>query len=239
MKLIKKIFIIVFTLLVILSALAYIDYFLVKTNNKVPKFSLKKDEKDFIVYSAPFYKVWYCKDSKAVILGGYDDPDAICSKSYEYVDGYYTNSSGIKIKKEDLELVTKNGIYTSEMVEAMKSDEEVEDAVYVADTYGRLVYKKKLDSKGNELIVNDDNYIVVFPEFVEVKDKYDWHYEEEYTDRVYCMEYRDGVEYFTRYNDGSCSKNYFKLKLDDKWCGKYKDSTLVYNEDSVKKLCEE
>ena len=113
MKLIKKIFIIVFTLLLILSALAYIDYFLVKTNNKVPKFSLKKDEKDFIVYSAPFYKVWYCKDSKTVILGGYDDPDAICHKSYEYVDGYYTNSSGLKISEEDLELITKNGIYTS------------------------------------------------------------------------------------------------------------------------------
>ncbi len=239
MKLIKKIFIIVFTLLLILSALAYIDYFLVKTNNKVPKFSLKKDEKDFIVYSAPFYKVWYCKDSKTVILGGYDDPDAICHKSYEYVDGYYTNSSGLKISEEDLELITKNGIYTSEMVEAMKDEKEVQDAVFVADTYGRLVYKKKLDSKGNEMMVGEDNYVVVFPEFVKVEGKYDWHYEEEYTDRVYCMEDRDGVEYFTRYNNGSCGKSYFKLKLDDKWCGKYKDSTLVYKEDSVKNLCEE
>lgn len=239
MKLIKKIFIIVFTLLLILFALFYIDYFLVKTNNKVPKFSLKKDEKDFIVYSAPFYKVWYCKDSKTVILGGYDDPDAICHKSYEYVDGYYTNSSGLKISEENLELITKNGIYTSEMVEAMKDEKEVQDAVFVADTYGRLVYKKKLDSKGNEIIVNKDNHVVVFPEFVKVEGKYDWHYEEEYTDRVYCMEDRDGVEYFTRYNNGSCGKSYFKLKLDDKWCGKYKDSTLVYKEDSVKNLCEE
>ena len=239
MRLIKKIFIITIVLLLILSCLSYIDYFLVKTNNKVPKFSLKKDEKDFIVYSAPFYKVWYCKDSKTVILGGYDDPDAICHKSYEYVDGYYTNSSGLKISEEDLELITKNGIYTSEMVEAMKDEKEVQDAVFVADTYGRLVYKKKLDSKGNEMMVGEDNYVVVFPEFVKVEGKYDWHYEEEYTDRVYCMEDRDGVEYFTRYNNGSCGKSYFKLKLDDKWCGKYKDSTLVYKEDSVKNLCEE
>lgn len=238
MKLIKKIFIIVFILLLILSAAFYIDYFLVKTNNKVPKFSLKKDEKDFIVYSAPFYKVWYCKDSKNVIIGGYDDPDAICQKEYEFVNGYYTNSSGIKISMKDLELITKNGIYTSEMVEAMKSKKDVQNAVYVADTYGRLVYKKKLDSKGNEMMVKD-NYVVIFPEFVEVNGKYDWHYEDEYTTRLYCMENRDGVEYFTRYNDGSCSKSYFKLKLDDNWCGKYKDSTLVYNEEAIKNLCEE
>lgn len=239
MKLIKKIFIIVFTLLLVLSALAYIDYFLVKTNNKVPKFSLKKDEKDFIIYSAPFYKVWYCKDSKNVILGGYDDPDAICPKSYEYVNGYYTNSSGLKISEEDLELITKNGVYTSEMVEAMKDDKDVQDAVFVANTYGRLVYKKKLDEKGNEMMVDDKKYIVIFPEFVKVDGKYDWHYEEKYTDRVYCMEDRDGVEYFTRYNNGSCGKNYFKLKLDSEWCGKYKDSTLVYKGNSVKSLCEE
>ena len=89
------------------------------------------------------------------------------------------------------------------------------------------------------ILMGEDNYVVVFPEFVKVEGKYDWHYEEEYTDRVYCMEDRDGVEYFTRYNNGSCGKSYFKLKLDDKWCGKYKDSTLVYKEDSVKNLCEE
>ena len=77
MRLIKKIFIIIIVLLLILSCLSYIDYFLVKTKNVVPKISLKEEKKEFIVYKAPFYKVWYCKDSKIIVIGGYDDPDAV------------------------------------------------------------------------------------------------------------------------------------------------------------------
>ena len=238
MKLIKKIFIIIFTLLIVICAISYIDYFLVKTYNKVPKIALKKDKTDFIVYSAPFYKVWYCKDSKTVIMGGYDDPDAVCPKNYEYVDGYYTNSEGVKISRKDLELITKNGIYTSEMIEQMKDNSEVEDAVYVAYNYENLMYKKLLDEKDNEVTVGDAS-VVVFPQYVEVDGKYDWHYESEYTSRYYCMKTEDDTEYFVRYNNGSCGKNYFKLKLDSKWCGIYKNSTLVYKEDSIKELCEQ
>ena len=238
MRLIKKIFIITIVLLLILSCLSYIDYFLVKTKNVVPKISLKEEKKEFIVYKAPFYKVWYCKDSKTIVIGGYDDPDAVCPKNYTYDNGYYTNSLGIKISQRDLELITKNGIYTSEMVEAMKDNKSVNDAVYVASLYGKTIYKKLVDKKDNEILI-DDNYLVAFPEFKKVKGIYDWYYDEEDETQIYCLIEKDNEIIYSKYENNSCDKNYNKLKLDAEWCGKYKDSTLVYNEDVIKKLCEE
>ena len=237
MKLIKKIFIITIVLLLILSCLSYIDYFLVKTKNVVPKISLKEDKKEFIVYKAPFYKVWYCKDSKTTVIGGYDDPDAVCPKNYTYSNGYYTNSLGVKISQRNLELITKNGIDTSAMVEAMKDNKAVNDAVYVAFLYGKTVCKKLVYKKDNEIMV-DNNYLVVFPEFNEVKGVYDWYYDEEDDMQFYCLIEKDNVIIYSKYENNSCDKKYTKLKLNAEWCGKYKDSTLVYNEDVIKKLCE-
>lgn len=234
MKLIKKIFIVIIVLLLILSGLSYIDYFLVKTKNVVPKISLKEDKDEFVVYKAPFYKVWYCKDSENIIIGGYDDPDAVCPKKYTYQNGYYTNSLGVNISQRDLELITKNGIYTSEMVEAMKDTKSVNNAVYIASLYGKTIYKKINDKKNS-----DNSYLVVFPEFKEVKGAYDWYYDEEDETKFYCLIEKENEIVYSKYENNSCDKNYIKLKLDTKWCGMYKDSTLVYNEDVIKKLCEE
>lgn len=227
MKLMKKIFMVTICLLLILSGLAYIDYFLVKTQNTVPKISFKEEKQDFTIYNALFYRVWYCKDSKTSIIGGYSDPDAVCPKIYEYNDGYYTNSSGIKISQRDLELITKDGIYTSEMVENMKSDSDVNDAIYVAYSYGRTIYKKL------------SNNLIIFPDFYKKNDKYDWYYNEEDTANYYCIVEKGNDITYSKYINNECDINYVELELDEEWCGKYKNSTLVYKDDVIKKYCKE
>ncbi len=110
--------------------------------------------------------------------------------------------------------------------------------MYVASLYGKTVYKKIVDKKDNEMMV-DDNYLVVFPEFKEEKGVYDWYYDEEDDTQFYCLTEKDNEIIYSKYENNSCDKKYTKLKLDAEWCGKYKDSTLVYNEDVIKKLCEE
>ena len=52
MKKSKLILIIIFIMLLILSALVYIDYFIVKEKNTTPKISLMTEKKEFYVYNA-------------------------------------------------------------------------------------------------------------------------------------------------------------------------------------------
>ena len=89
-------------------------------------------------------------------------------KRLKSIQDFTELGSGYKISQRDLEIITKNGIYTSEMIEAMKNNKSLNDAVYVASLYGKTVYKKIVDKNDNEILV-DDNYLVVFPEFKKVK----------------------------------------------------------------------
>ena len=233
MRLIKKILIIILVLLILGGGIVYIDYFLVKTKNIVPKLSIKEEQNaDLIVYKAIFYKVWYCKTNDTITLGNYNDPDAICPREYEYVDGYYTNSLGVSISQKDLELI-KNGIYTSEMIEAMKSESEVKDAVYIAYNYGKIKYQKALDENKKELKSSNGMNLIVFPEFIEENGEYKWIYNSE---KYYCLNETDNT--YSEYIEEKCDQNYQKITLDKEWCGKYKNSILVYN-DEIKKICEE
>ena len=133
MKKIKKILIIFIVVLAVISIAAYIDYFITKTNNTYPKIAIKKKIDDnTTVYTALLYKVWYCDSNKTYTVGSYSDKAAICPKNYSYTDGYYTNESGIKISKKDLQMLTNDGVYSSEMIENMNSDKQVEEALHVA-----------------------------------------------------------------------------------------------------------
>ena len=43
---------------------------------------------------------------------------------------------------------------------------------------------------------------------------------------------------FAKYEDGYCVGEFERLKLPEKWCKLYKNSTLVYSEELVKGLCD-
>ncbi|NLC48583.1 MAG: hypothetical protein GX758_04415 [Tenericutes bacterium] len=236
MKLFKKIFIFVIVLLVLLTLLAYIDYFLVKTNGKLPIISLKKEfeEKDVVVYNALFYKVWYCKTDKTITIGSYSDVDVICSLPYDFEDGYYTNTSGIKISEKDIYMITYKNLYTKEMIDMMKSKSNVDDALYVSNMYFGSKYEKISN-------INDKVSLVVFPEFGLNGNVYEYIYNKEDEHNYYCMknESNENETMFSKYLDGKCSDDYNYMKMDSKWCLLYKNSTLVNNPDLVKGLCEE
>lgn len=223
----KKVLIIIIVTLVLLASIVYIDYFNAKANSTSPKISLKENlDNNQILYKAVFYKVWYCKTNKTYTITSYSDVDPICPIDYRYVDGYYTNSEGIKISKRDLQLLTNDGIYTAEMIEAMNSNKQVEDAVHVAYNYGK--YKYKFSSIKSE----DGNKLVMLPDFSLEDDNYKWIYNE---DNLYCIKEKGNL-LIAKY-ENKCGK-YETIKMDKDWCQNYKSSTLVY-EDNIEKYCEE
>ncbi len=231
MKKVLKIILILVVIFIILAAGSYIDYYVAKTKNTNPKMAIKKEiNSDLIVYNGMFYKMWYCKVNKVYTIGSYGDKDAICNKNYEYTDGYYTNASGIKISKKDLQLLTNTGIYTGEMIENMSSDTQVENAIHVAEDYESTKYKTV-----NQI---DDYKIVVFQKFKEDSNgNYKWIYDENDTSKYYCLSKNKNILSKAKYDGVECGE-FEQIKMDDKWCENYKNSTLVY-EDDIEKLCEE
>ena len=224
----KKILIIAFIIILIICAGTYIDYFIAKTNNVAPKIVIKEElNENITVYKGIMYKVWYCKTNQTHIFGSYSDKDAICPKDYKYVDGYYTNVFGIKISKRNIELLTNDGIYTSEMIENMNSESQVENAVYVSYNYGKSKYKILQDKKSS-----DNNKLIIFPEFKEENGKYKWIYDEEST--KYCLKDSNQIAI---YENNKCGI-FEEIKMDQKWCSNYENSTLIYD-DNVSSLCEE
>ena len=219
----KKTFIIIVLLLIVFASLVYVDYFNTKTNKTFPKLALKSENDDAVIYTAILYRVWYCKVNKMYMIGSYSEKD-VCPKNYEYVNEVYTNSQGVNITKRDLQLLTKDGVYTSEMIENLANDKQVEDAVYVAYNYLKTSYK----------VINETetNKIVVFPEFKEVNGNYEWVYDE--SDNYYCLS-KDGTQ-VAKFDNLVCGK-YVKIKMDERWCESYKTSTLVYDE-NVESLCD-
>lgn len=232
MKRIKVISISVLILLLLLGAVVYIDYYIVKNKNTIPKISIKSETKEFYVYKALFYKVWKCKSDNSIIIGGYDDPDALCKINYEFKDGYYINSNGVEISKKDLSMLTITGVYTSDMIENMETKSDVELSLYVVSKYEMLDYKKV-----NELKSNDGYDIIVFPtfEYNSETDTYNWNYNTSDTDKYYCFD--SNKKMYSKYRNSECGE-FVSLTLDDKWCNAYKNSTLIYNKE-ISKYCVE
>lgn len=236
MKFIKKIVIFLVVVLVVFSLVAYIDYFLVKMYNKAPTLSIKSEnkEKGFTLYKAMFYKVWICDSDSSITIGSYSDADAVCTISYEFKDGYYVNASNYKITQRDMKIITTDNIYTREMIDVIASDNDIFDAVYVAYNYYKNVPK----------LVNKTTYdktkLVVFPEIVYKNNLYEWEYDTEDESKYYCEKTNDkGINIYSKYINGVCDTNYEQIKMDQKWCSLYKNSTLVYDTEKVKGLCEE
>ena len=223
MKKIVKWLIFTFILVLIIFGIVYIDYYSAKANGNNPKISIKEESENSILYKAAFYKVYYCKTNKKYIFADYNE-EVVCPNNYSYNNGYYTNSEEINISKRDLQLLTNDGIYTSEMIEQLKTETEVKNAVDVAYQFGQIKHK---------VIDEEDEYnIVIFPTFESVEDNYDWIYNEE---DKYCLKGENYNYYLAKYNDDKCEK-YEKIKMDEKWCESYKTSTLVYVK-GIENLC--
>ena len=235
MKKFIKIFVIIFTVLILVASVTYIDYFVSKTKNTYPKIALLKQlNDDLFVYNSIFYRVWYCKTNNTYTIGNYNDKDAVCPKNYQYENGYYTNSLGIKISKRDLQLLTNNDTYTHEMVDNMSSDSQVENAVHVAYNYGKINYKEIEDENLSSSL---EYKLIIFPEFVEDdKDNYNWEYDES-EENYYCLDDSQELAKVAKYENNECGV-FEEIKMDEKWCTNYKNSTLGYDT-SILKYCEE
>ena len=221
----KRFIIILIIILVVITSLIYVDYFNTKTNNTYPKLALKSENENAIIYNAVLYRVWYCKANKMYMIGSYTE-DNICPKKYEYSNGTYTNSNGVVIAKRDLQMLTNDGVYTSEMIENMTSKDQVEDAVYVVETYMKSIFKV-IDE-------TEDYKIIVFPIFKESLGNYVWEYEDNEED-YYCLS--NDEKKYAKLDNEECGK-YESFKMSKKWCELYKGSTLVYDE-GVNSLCKE
>ncbi len=223
----KKILTTIVIVIIVLVSLIYIDYFNAKTNYTSPKISLKEETDDAIEYKAVLYRVWFCKTNKMYLVGDYSE-DLVCPKNYKYENNVYKNENGVEITKRDLQLLTNDGIYTSEMIENMNSNKQVEDAVHVAFNYLKYKYKKVDKENGVD--------IALFPEFKEVDGNYRWVYDEEGEDK-YCIKEKDGILLYAKYLDNKCGK-YEEVVMDELWCEAYKNSTLVYKSE-IQVLCKE
>ena len=224
MKRLLKYLIVIFVIVIVFFSIVYIDYFNAKKNNTNPKISIMVESENYILYKALFYRVYYCRTNKKNIIASYNE-EVICPNNYEYQNGIYTNREGIKISKNKLQLLTNDGVYTSEMIENFKTDKEVDEALNVASEYGKIRYK---------VIDEEDEYnIVRFPTFESVNDNYDWVYPDE--DNEYCLKGENYNYQVAKYENEKCGK-YEKITMSEKWCESYKKSTLVYVK-GVENLC--
>ena len=242
MKVVKRVFLVLFSLAVFIAILSYLDYFLVKTKNSLPKLSIKTDnkEKDIKTYKALFYKVWYCMADGTTIIGDYSDPDPVCPNAYNFKDGYYTNSSGLKISQRDTLLMIDKNIYTHEMIDIMTTTLEVSNAVYVSEHFGKTIFKTVDSKKGTVKGESKEYSLVVFPTFKKEGNTYKWNYNTEDETNYYCISNNSTDESaFSKYTNGNCEKTFEPLRPDEKWCSLYQNSTLVYNEKQVGNLCKE
>ena len=224
MKKIVKYLIIFFISIIVIGFIIYIDYFNAKANNTNPKISIKVESDNYILYKAALYRVYYCKTNKKYIIADYNE-EVVCPNNYEYQDGFYINREEVQISKKDLQLLTNDGVYTSEMIENFKTEKDVQNAVLVANSFGSKKFK----------VINEmEEYsIVIFPSFESVNDNYDWIYNEDGI--KYCIKGENYNYQVTKYENDKCGK-FEKIKMNDEWCENYKTSTLIYIK-GIENLC--
>ena len=231
MRKIVKILFFIFIFLLIIAGAVYIDFFISKKKNTYPKIAIKKEiDSSLVVYNAPFYRVWYCKENNLYTIGDYNDSDAICRKEYTYENGYYVNGSNLIIAKRDLEMI--KDYYDSEVIELFNSESSIEEAVYVSSLYEKQNYKPVLDEENNEVKVGKTSLIRI-PTFVEDENgNFKWKLD----DKTYCLNIKDDKKYYSLYENEECSKDYTSLDLDTKWCTLYENSKLFYKKE-INELC--
>ena len=235
----KKVFVIIMLVLLVLGAVIYTDYFISKTKHILPKLVIKQKLNDnSLVYNGVLYRVWYCKTNDTYTYASYFDKDAICQSEYVYENDFYTNELGVKISKKELQLLLTDGIYTQEMIENIDSKESLENAIHISYEYGRKDFILAEDSEGLELKSSTGERLIAFPEFMLVNDEYKWVSEINDDTKLYCYKKDGSKKYYATYENETCAE-FKELKMDKKWCESYKNTMLALEETSIKKLCEE
>ena len=219
MKKIKKIMIILIAVLVLFSAVVYIDYFVVVKRTSYPKISLKKQlDENLIVYNAILYRVWYCELNDTYTIGNYKDKDAICTNTLKYdKNGNYTNANDVKISAENMKLIS--AFYSYELIGNM-SAEDVEDALYVIENAYKVKYKYTTDETGSNQETHSGYELIVFPKYEIKNNDVKWVYQEE----VYCINDKNEISIYNE-EDEECF-DFKPIGIDKKWCDLYKKSNL-------------
>lgn len=220
MEKMKKILIILSAVLVLLSAIIYIDYFIVVTRTSYPKISLKKElDENLSVYNAILYRVWYCKLNDTYTIGDYSDKDAICTNTLKYdKDGNYTNANDVKISANNMKLIS--AFYSYETIGNMTSD-EVEDALYVIKNAYKAKYKYLTDESGSKQETHSGYELIIFPKYEIKNNEVKWTYIEE---EVYCINENKEIALYNE-EEEECF-DFESLGIDKKWCELYKKSNL-------------
>ncbi len=226
----KKIMLFLLLGVVLFSAAAYIDYFIVVKKTTHPKMALKKTiNEDLDVYNSIFYRVWYCKLNNTYTIGGYSDKDAICSNALKYdKDGNYTNALDVTISCDNMKLL--NEFYSHDAISNM-SGTNVEDAIYVATNAYKIKYKYVLDKDGDKQETHSGDHLIQFPELkLNSKDEYEWVFNDEF----YCINANGEIASY----DGEVCGDFEPFVIEKKWCDLYKDSNLV-NSKEAEEMCKE
>lgn len=229
MTVVKRIFALIIIALLILTILTIIDYYCVKNNDIFPRVALKHEynDKDMTIYKALFYKLYYCDSNNSKILVSYSDDEPTCPSKYKFENDYYTNSVSLKISKHDIGIMTYNNIYTKEMIDVMNSNEEVSNALYVVNEYIKTKYKELDEKISNEGI----NYqLINIPELVYNKDNDNYELKYDEKQNIYCLQIdsKTKEKMYSVYDNGKCLLDFKPLKMTDRWCELFKNSTLVY-----------
>lgn len=121
----KKIIIFILSLFLIFVLFITIDFVNVNFNNR-PFFAFKHEdkEKQLIMYNCMFYRVIECtsEENNFTIISYFDNiPANFCPRkiNVKFIDGYYTNSKGVKISEEDF--FRLHQFYTAIQIDDMDS----------------------------------------------------------------------------------------------------------------------
>ena len=230
MKKMKKVVIILIAALVLLSAIIYIDYFVVVNRTSYPKISIKKElDENLSVYNAVLYRVWYCKLNDTYTIGDYSDKDAICSNTLKYdKDGNYTNANDVKISAENMKLIS--AFYSYETIGNMSS-KDVEDAIYVINNAHKVKYKYSTDENGTVQETHSGYKLIMFPKYEIKNNNVKWSYSEA---EIYCI---NDMKEIALYNEDEEECFDFKsIGIDKRWCNVYQKSNLKDEKNAIE-LC--
>lgn len=220
MKKIKKVVVVLIAVLILLSAVIYIDYFVVVKRTSYPKISIKKEiDENLSVYNAILYRVWYCKLNNTYTIGNYSDKDAICTNALKYdKDGNYTNANDVKISAENMKLIS--AFYSYETIGNMSS-QDVEDALYVIKNAHKVKYKYSTDDSGTTQETHSGYQLIIFPKYEIKNNDVKWNYSE---DEVYCINENKEISLYN-VEEEECF-DFEPIGIDKKWCNLYQKSNL-------------
>lgn len=241
MKIVKKILIILLIVVAVFSAITYLDYFLAKSQNTIPKIVLKSENKikQMKIYKGLFYKVIKCSSNNDIIYTDYESSEDVCPRKVTYdKDGYFTNTEGYKISKKEYKLMSYQNIYTFDTIDSIDKKEDIDNYTFVAFEYLSKQYILKEDI---EITHNEETLkLAIFPTFKEENETYEFVYDEENVEKLYCVKTDENNQTtFSKYNKETqtCEENFEKITMDSKWCKLYKNSTLVYSLDENLNYC--